>query len=1156
MNNFPGQNKTRLVYVFNRSRAKQAVKTVCFLFMLFFLLSGCDVMGGSVLDFIAYNTGGASIDSWTFLSTNRFSRVEGSYIHLPENGFVEILVKIKNPQNYDLAVKAIVYEYIDKDGKKWEPAPPSLLVNTNLLSPQTVDIKIGEMGSNAVSLGDSFRIRLYLAMSDGTRDFGYEDLPQIVYDTQLLPAYNLGIVSESDPPFATWSIQNEDEHKGINMITLEFVAKNSDDRKGPWVYRKDAEGNWLIQSGLYDEDILKYDRLTIMDVDKKIFSLPFPLGSVDLEVFGSNYDFFVTIEDKNEIASKTSLEGISSLFWFDDLQVERRIRTGNGAYRYETEPFFTYLDGVPTYNLVVPYDVDGIRISYTKKFPENQAVIFTPNNVEQAPPVERGISQIGVNNIKMQVEWKDQDTGIALTGIYTFVVLRNTPDRDSTVKDFKVLNSDGLSPFILSPAFTPPSNNVNDHENVQKDYTVFVPYSVNNIAFQMEYLDTSTATSRKTSETGWNANVSSVISGTLSDPSYLGSFASISAAGLSPDPLKNGKWFYNTTDNYRYNYDPDNATTDYPWVNTFFNYSSYDFYFPDYGSISSVNVMQGRSKDYSVFEGENNFEILVSPQNGASRTYHINVIKATEVDNQAARLSNLTVPSSCEITPSFYEGIYSYAVNVPVGTSSIAIQTQVKSGARIVEVSSDKDPGQTVWNESTGIATVSNISPGYQKTLTFKVSGGPLGSLPNDYLVSINGNLAALTDTPTLKGVNNGIDVTWFNSAEYISYDICYNTTGSDPNANPGSATIWCVNIPAGAAGTQTTTTLSTPSNDNVSRYVWLRGKNSNGVVTNWKQAQTTPLSGFGASYFWGIPGTAGLSNINVTVPSGASLSPLFNSGTHDYNLDVPYSVTNVNLGISVSNYNTISVTSDKTGGTVSGTAPNFAYNDPNTLGYGPGNDETYTIFSLSPDKVSRTDDYKITVRRKFRAPQNLVLKGYSNSIVVSWNNDSNVTSSDFYEITYEASGEPKKTIEVAGTAIDATIPGLTPNKSYTVTIRAKRSDGLLGGESTASKYTEDGTFKVTISSPNFPLAEYNFWSVPDITVSWASNVNYPLSVTVPAGYTFVAWYMDDERLSTSSSCTITVRKYSQGVHYISAKIKRTADNYIFSNFIEFTIIP
>ena len=1023
----------------------------CFLILFALLITNCDSFsGGSVSEFIAFNTGNASVKNWSFVADTKHSKIDDKWIHYPNSdALIDIDVQLDNPLDYDLNLEAVIREYNGSDWLWTETPPPNIPLKITRVNNSTVKLRIGDT-TNRLTKGDSFKIRIYITSRDGTRDFGYHDLPQIVYDTQLYPAFKLGIdTSIPKQPMAIWEIQNKDEHIGINKISLLFVSKNSDFQKGEWIYRynRDTE-EWNLTND--QTAVIEGYGMLNPGIDKKSFSLPFPMeGSTDFQYFSDNYDFFVTVEDKNGVVVKASLNGVNDLLCMENIRVEHKVRSSD-SYVYEDDPFFVYKSGVAKYYLIVPYAVDGIRITATKQFPDNQKVAFVPNTFEESGPVTRGLSKIGaLNDIIMKVDWMDTESGTAETNtLYTFSVYRNLPDRDSALKALQVFGDDGKS-YSLSPLFVKPSDLASEQNDIINNYTVFVPNSVGKVSFEWNYLSTSVVTSRPAGGQ-WNDCINPVSDGVIRDPFYLGSFSS-----PPTDPTLFGRssfsendWFYYTEDNYRYNYNPAYIVEKDKWICTKLNYSTFYYYFPDYGNISSLEIMKSESVDYIVAEGENNFEINVEPQNDNhdSRVYNVKVIRAVVNGNTDARLSALT-GSSGVFTSVFNGGIFSYTLNVPHGTSSVTLDATAVAGAKIIEVNSDAAV-QPVWtyNESTRVArtTINGIAPNMTRVVTFKVAGGPQGSLPNNYTVRINGNLPALFPVPTLKGGDRSLTVTLTAESDGASaYEVWYNTNSSNSGNVPNANAIK-------AAGTFTyingTSGIVIPGLNNYTKYkVWVRGINpktnpENLITGDWTLAENSGNNG--------IPGPALLraaTGLGFTLdPVGLyKLDPAFNPNTYTYKLYVHSDTETVTISaLQPAGNNIAPVIED--GNQLSSLTPGV---------FMPAK----TITAFSPDGKT-SQPYTVQVLKNLAPPKNLKAIGYDGRVSLSWTTIPDVNVSEIeYEVFYH--NQPiSNPDDIAGTASKwigninhasgtANISPLNNHQTYYFWVRGVKTDNKIPGE-------------------------------------------------------------------------------------------------------------
>ena len=1111
------------------------------------LLSNCDVIGGSIDGFIEFNTGDAEVVSWRFTSTSVYSRMynktEEIWMHYPANDYMEMALQIDNPLKYDLKLTPDVYRYIGLEGVESNAAPAGMPINLRLIDSTNATLTIGNQPHDErVNRGDCFWIRVHVAAGDGTRDFGYYDLPRIIYDTTLLPPSSLGVPIIDGQPYASWKIQSSAKHVGINRISIRFDSAIANYHMGPWYYvYTNIPGTenykWIMQD-IPGEIIKEEYKELLVNTDSAgtpILSLPFPLqDSIDYDHFSDNYNFTVILEDKNGVTSEATSNAVVELLQLDSINVFRIVHDSLDGIALTADPVFQYKEGEINYSLAEPYEVDAVRIEVDKKY-DNQKVKFN-NNTNDQDIFECGLSKFGTNSIEMIVEWFEPDSDTSTDNIvYTFSFYRNPPDRDSTLKELKVKDSSD-NYYDMSPVFIRPPDNVNEQFNIEKNYTVYVSHDVEEVSFEWEFLSYSEVSSRRSGESIWDKNPAHDYIDTILDPNFLGSHPAPPASygGRLPGIFYDEEWFYNSTDNYRYDYFAG------AWVNSNVDYSSYVSYFGNFdesGSPFGLEIWRS-SWSYAVDHGENNFEIMVKPKAGDSRSYFIRVIRAALNDNPDARLQSLSVTGAAvEFTPSFNEGLFNYTVNVPNGTSTVTLAAQAKAGAGIIEVLSSPGPNPD-FTAGKPVSTPVSVTEGESKLITIKVNGGPVGAAPNNYLVQINGNLPALSSAPELTGGDRSLTVSWASAAGRY-YDVCHGTS-----QNQGSATVWRSNIPAAGANTSTTITGLT---NNQTRYVWVRQRNAAGIVGEWTRARTTPDPKYGTPV---NSGKAGVARITALVTNPAGFSPDFNSEVNEYILDIPsgtFSFTPT-FAAGVTIYlNDSPVTTFPASG-----------NAPGTAG---GTNTVNTIRAVSPDGKT-FQDYTITIRRMLNAPEGFKLTQKSERMVVEWDpvDNVNLNGPGFYEIFYRnTKTNQTKSLEIPATAVaplkeTVTITDLINKDPYEVRVRARRSDGLLGHESSDTKTPDDGNFKIIVTLPGGIPEEYNwasFWNQGTISRSW--NAGGLLDYSVSGAFSSYEWFIDGNSVSTTYSMSENIRDYSQGTHYLSVRFVET-DGYVYSKTITLII--
>ena len=1118
-----------------------------FLLLSTALLSGCDMVSGSIKDYIQYNTGIPKASFIGVTSKNIIYKTKDAWMDYPVPGqdYIEFQVDVANPDNYDLIFTPVIYEYIDNLGNK-VAAPEDKPVFVYTSQGNSLWIRIGN-----VAQGDSFRVRLDMATSDGTRIFEpYKDIPRMIYDTRLDPATDLTLNYSTSQATAAWSIPKDTDHKFITKMSLQFSSFNSSTIYGPWVYQKDPDSQvWTTT----DLQALANGPLVTTSVDGASFSVNYPLGGNTLaseDDFHNNYNFTVVLEDKNGITSSASYGGINDMLQVG-MTINYHITNMDGSVTTTPSGFsFEKLDRT-NYKLIVPYDVNSLELLAVKTN-DYQKINFNSSTTDSTI-AEIGIPHIGTNIITMTVIWTDPLTNIQMTPvIYQFTAIRLSPSRDSTLKSLAVTGNVQTTAYDLAPVFKTPTLDA-DQNNVTTYYTVNVPSSVDTISISCEYLSTSAVYNDNGSVNGLPSGAP-VVSNTYSDPNYLGALDNTKINTLNKSTLYEGNWCYNLDTDTCWNY---NGTQ---WIDSGISYSGafYNgYYYPDYtaeDNVIGINQIEIWKSfwNYPVSPGANLFYINVQPQADVSqtRTYTIMVIKATPNDNPLAKLATLSVKTQNGTTellsPNFDQNILSYTVNAPYGSNQVTINAAAIDGARISEISNnDPNVSQPSYNPGQSVSDVliNGITANTQRIVTLKVNGGPEGSLPRNYLVQINGGIPTLASKPALTGGEKSLQVTWNNTlangfTNVKAYEVWYSYATS---SLPENAMKWGTDISAGSTGAALATTI-TGLSDYSHYYVWVRPKSDKDIPGDWVQAQTS------SSMTDGIPGIAKMLDSSPYLPqftvnpntAVCTLSPQFNSSVTSYTLVIGSTVSSVNILYYYNN--------DPTPVSVNLTVPQA------------GGTSNYPITVYSPDGKNSIN-YTFTVKKMLSAPANVHLTAQTQSIGVTWDS---VAGADYYEILYgTSSNKNSATTMVADpppSAPAAVIPNLLNNTTtgYYVWVRGIRRSDLLPGDYSADQSPvtpNNGSIKITITVNNIPQ-EYNFLQpLPTAVQNLSWNANDKITATIDPGLNSYQWYIDGV-LQTEIGNTLSrnAQQLSVAVHSVTVKV--TSGGNVYSNTMEFKVNP
>jgi len=384
------------------------------------LLSNCDLMGGSITEFIEYNTGNISVRTVRTVEQNSSERIRRTgqawmYESITgyDKGVIELEVIIDNPHQYDLVVTPVIDEFIGQDGVRILNPAPKWPISSSRVSADTYTVSIGTT-DNRVERGDSFLIHLDIATVDGVRAFKpYEISQKIIYDNPLeAPSVpSIGISADDDyDNIITWRTQSFldpfIEHVGINEISI--VISHLYEPIADRVFNYEYNGsNWNLKD-LSIEGAEHYNELK-MSIDpvtnRPIFELPFPYvsgGYVDSIFLAEEMSVIVTVKDKNGIYAIAGL-GAHPGTYLDDLTIWY-LYSGETQYRKSD---FEYIRNVVEYGsadgIQVPNSVERVKFVATPnpEYPEQQILWGTSSQseIEKSFPLLPGGTRILELNI-------------------------------------------------------------------------------------------------------------------------------------------------------------------------------------------------------------------------------------------------------------------------------------------------------------------------------------------------------------------------------------------------------------------------------------------------------------------------------------------------------------------------------------------------------------------------------------------------------------------------------------------------------------------------------------------------------------------------------------------------------------------------------------
>ena len=285
--------------------------------------------------------------------------------------------------------------------------------------------------------------------------------------------------------------------------------------------------------------------------------------------------------------------------------------------------------------------------------------------------------------------------------------------------------------------------------------------------------------------------------------------------------------------------------------------------------------------------GSNAITVVVTAQDGTTKTYNINAVRSQLVLSGDATLSNLTIDSGT-LTPTFNSGVTSYTASVANSVSTINVTaTANNSGATINVNRSNVGSGATTPISlavgSNTITIIVTASDGTVKTYTITVtrasptsndatlfglsiSQGSLSPSFNKnttaYTASVGNTVLSLTVTPVVNESHATVTV-----------------NGSSVTSGRPSSTI-ALNV-----GTTNITVVVTAQDGVTTKTYTISVKKSTVAIT------VTAQNGSSQTYNISITkGSALVSNdakLSGLVPSTGSLSPTFSSGTTSYTMSV-----------------------------------------------------------------------------------------------------------------------------------------------------------------------------------------------------------------------------------------------------------------------------
>ena len=1038
------------------------------LFALPFLLSTCsDVMGGSIDDLITYSTGTAKIVDVSITSVPRENVVMISQAWLVDplkiNDILRLNVKIDNPQQYELAITPVIYEFIGADWKRVS-SPPNRPISVSSVpgSTDTVTITIGDASpGHRVKQGDSFKIRLDMAMKDGTRAFdSYTKIPQIICDNPLKSAWNVEFNEyETSSPeytsgyygYVSWKIQSDTVHRGINHIAVTFKSQATESGGGYWEFGREYVSE--------DANIINYTNWTCLtdpslslDVkeDSTYFSFPFPkikdLVIIDGDVMG--YDYIITVRDKNDLSAKndggvspeTELENIIlSYYYREDPNVPKP-----SLWKFENK-------NKTSYSITVPFSVEKIRFDVIKKSSGDiiQEVLWAGDTAEwtttQLVYPQVTLDPANETNKKIvEIRIRGKYPGEEARELtYTFKITRLEPNRDSTLKGLYIQTSPTgplLSPVggFQSDGFDP--HDVNYQGEVILNYIFYVPPTVTSVRLLADYLSTQVIKD----ESGVKANLG------------------------APYPQDR--------------------------TGNLFNENDYDYSKEDYVTIPEVKVVRNGWDNTLTVPQQYYYQIKVSPQDDdinetKTRNYFITVIKPDPDGNSNAGLENITVKPNVGDTllapgwaaNSFNPALLNYTVYVPSTVSYVTLDVEAikKAGSYVAEIRSvasvntDTGAGDTITlslpSDSVSLSGANriNLGTGVKKRVTLSVYSKDGNSTSKDYTVTLIKCHSSNISNVQLEGGNGNLKVTWTGSDAGCTNEAWYSYYYDDPAKDIPEKALKVLKD-----GFISGSVIEGLLNNN-KHNMWVRSVNTTtNSVGDWKKAETLhPPSG--PVWLYGIPGAAELNRFKITPDSGSPYYLDTSPNENTYNLILPWSTESV------------TVDGEVPAGVSFATQASFIRTGGIQLPEGASTTASTIIFTVKSPDERTSSTYNIKVFRRLQAPGSLTALPLDKAAKLEW------VSSSIDGVRYD--------VEVYNSN-----PSINPAPNPVSTL-----NGISGSSVTVGSLTNGTTtyyFRVRGVKDGVP-GEWSATSqaMPRSTVNVLSGITFSLTPDVPLTPSFSA---------------------------------------------------
>ncbi|WXR62754.1 cadherin-like beta sandwich domain-containing protein [Peptostreptococcaceae bacterium AGR-M142] len=671
-----------------------------------------------------------------------------------------------------------------------------------------------------------------------------------------------------------------------------------------------------------------------------------------------------------------------------------------------------------SYTVNVPYSTTSINLTPTANDSAHSSLTVNGNNTTSGSASSNVSLSVGNNNINTVVVAEDGST----QKTYTVNVIRAAASTDATLSNL-VPSSGSLSPVFDSNTTT---------------YTVNVANNVTTINF--------TATTNDSNHTSLTVDGNNTTSGSASSNISLSTGNNnVSIVVVAEDGTTSKTYTVNvvrafSTDATLSNLVPssgslspsfDSSTTSYT-VNVPYSTTSINLTPTANDSAHSSLTVDGNnttsgsaSSNVSLSVGNNNISTVVVAEDGSTqKTYTVNVIRATASTD--ATLSNL-VPSSGSLSPVFDSNTTTYTLNVANNVTTINF-TATTNDSNHTSLTVD-------GNNTTSGSASSNISLSTGNNNVSIVVVAEDGTTSKTYTVNV---VRAFSTDATLSNLvpsSGSLSPSFDSSTTSYTVNVPYSTTSINltPTANDSAHSSLTVDGNNTTSGSASSNVSLSVGNNNISTVV---------VAEDGSTQKTYTVNVIRAT----ASTDATLSNL---VPSSGSLSPVFDSNTTTYTLNVANNVTTINFTATTNDSNHTSLTVDGNN-TTSGSASS-------NISLSTGNNNVSIVVVAEDGTTSKT--YTVNVVRAFSTDATLSnLVPSSGSLSPSF--DSNTTT---YMLNV---ANNVSSINFTPTANDSAYSALTVDSNNTTSGSASSAISLSVGSNNVDIIVtaEDGTTSKTYS--------------------------------------------------------------------------------------------